>query len=228
MQNSSNRAGSEHAESSGSPASSSSKKSFRLSSLTPGSSRCVPSEEALGELRLVAPNRFVLQWVKDRFLGRIEAMLAEQSGQLMRVVLALPAASEAPSADAAPARPRAAPIAPRAQPERKSAERVDDELGVHLRQFRARARPTSSRAPPPCRSPRIPAPPTTRSSSTAAPGSARRTCCTRSATTSAAQPAGGEGALPARRTSTSPTSSAPTSRSRSTRSSATTTRSTCC
>ena len=42
----------------------------------------VSSEEALGELRLVAPNRFVLQWVKDRFLGRIEAMLAEQSGQL--------------------------------------------------------------------------------------------------------------------------------------------------
>jgi len=83
----------------------------------------VSSEESLGELRLVAPNRFVLQWVKDRFLGRIEAMLAEQSGQLTRVVLALPAASEAPSTDAAPARPRAAPIAPRPQPERKSAER---------------------------------------------------------------------------------------------------------
>ena len=62
----------------------------------------VSSEEALGELRLVAPNRFVLQWVKDRFLGRIEAMLAEQSGQLTRVVLALPAASEAPGADAPP------------------------------------------------------------------------------------------------------------------------------
>jgi chromosomal replication initiator protein len=83
----------------------------------------VSNEEALGELRLVAPNRFVLQWVKDRFLGRIEAMLAEQSGQLMRVVLALPAASEAPGADAPPARARTAPIAPRAQPERKSAER---------------------------------------------------------------------------------------------------------
>ena len=85
----------------------------------------VPSEEALGELRLVAPNRFVLQWVKDRFLGRIEAMLAEQSGQLTRVVLALPVASEGPGVDAAPARPRAAPtaVAPRAQPERKAAER---------------------------------------------------------------------------------------------------------
>jgi chromosomal replication initiator protein len=50
-------------------------------------------------------------------------MLAEQSGQLMRVVLALPAASEAPGADAPPARARTAPIAPRAPPERKSAER---------------------------------------------------------------------------------------------------------
>lgn len=27
-----------------------------------------------GELRLIAPNRFVLQWVKERFLSRIEAM----------------------------------------------------------------------------------------------------------------------------------------------------------
>ena len=62
-----------------------------------------PSEEALGELRLVAPNRFVLQWVKDRFLGRIETMLAEQAGQSMRVVLALPAASEEPDAAAAAA-----------------------------------------------------------------------------------------------------------------------------
>ncbi len=81
-----------------------------------------PSEEALGELRLVAPNRFVLQWVKERFLGRIETMLTEQAGQSMRVVLALPAASEEPEA-APPSRPRAAPTAPRAQPERKSAER---------------------------------------------------------------------------------------------------------
>jgi chromosomal replication initiator protein len=82
-----------------------------------------PSEEALGELRLVAPNRFVLQWVKDRFLGRIEIMLAEQAGQSMRVVLALPAASEEPEAAPQPARPRPAPTAARTQPERKSTER---------------------------------------------------------------------------------------------------------
>ena len=85
-----------------------------------------PSEEALGELRLVAPNRFVLQWVKDRFLGRIETMLAEQAGQSMRVVLALPASGAAPDAAAAPPRGRApvpAPAPPRVQPERKPAER---------------------------------------------------------------------------------------------------------
>ncbi|MGE5794030.1 MAG: DnaA N-terminal domain-containing protein, partial [Bacteroidota bacterium] len=82
-----------------------------------------PSDEAPGELRLVAPNRFVLQWVKDRFLGRIETMLADQAGHAMRVVLALPAAGEEPDAPAPSPRPRPAPAAPRAQPERKSAER---------------------------------------------------------------------------------------------------------
>src|SRR5436853_7410629 len=30
-----------------------------------------------GELRLLAPNRFVLQWVKERFVPRIETMGAE-------------------------------------------------------------------------------------------------------------------------------------------------------
>jgi chromosomal replication initiator protein len=80
-------------------------------------------EESLGELRLVAPNRFVLQWVKDRFLGRIETMLAEQAGQSMRVVLALPATSEDPEAPPAPSRTRPAPIPSRPQPERKSTER---------------------------------------------------------------------------------------------------------
>ena len=33
-----------------------------------------------GRLRLIAPNRFVLQWVKDRFGGRIET-LARQARQ---------------------------------------------------------------------------------------------------------------------------------------------------
>jgi chromosomal replication initiator protein len=81
------------------------------------------SEEAPGELRLVAPNRFVLQWVKDRFLDRIETMLADQAGHAMRVVLALPAAGEEPDAPAPSPRLRPTPAAPRAQPERKTAER---------------------------------------------------------------------------------------------------------
>jgi len=81
-----------------------------------------PTEEAPGELRLVAPNRFVLQWVKDRFLGRIETMLAGQAGHAMRVVLALPAAGEESEAPRPPP-VRPAPVAVRAQPERRGAER---------------------------------------------------------------------------------------------------------
>lgn len=42
-----------------------------------------------GELRLFAPNRFVLQWVKERFLARIEAMGAEFFASPIRVSLAL-------------------------------------------------------------------------------------------------------------------------------------------
>jgi chromosomal replication initiator protein len=85
-----------------------------------------PSADALGELRLVAPNRFVLQWVKERFLGRIETMLAEQSGHSMRVVLALPALADAPDADLAPGpapRLKPAPPATRAPAERRNGDR---------------------------------------------------------------------------------------------------------
>ncbi len=49
-----------------------------------------------GELRLLAPNRFVLQWVKDRFAPRIEAMGAEFFSSPIRVSITLesPGASE--------------------------------------------------------------------------------------------------------------------------------------
>jgi chromosomal replication initiator protein len=79
-----------------------------------------PTEEAPGEVRLVAPNRFVLQWVKERFLGRIEAMLSDEAGHAMRVVLALPAAGEEPEAAVPSPAPRLAPAAARAQPERRT------------------------------------------------------------------------------------------------------------
>src|SRR6266702_2944986 len=45
-----------------------------------------------GELRLLAPNRFVLQWVKERFVPRIEAMGAEFFSSPIRVALTLEAA----------------------------------------------------------------------------------------------------------------------------------------
>jgi chromosomal replication initiator protein len=88
-----------------------------------------PATEALGELHLVAPNRFVLQWVKERFLGRIETMLTEQAGQSMRVVLDLPVAGEEP--DVPPPAPRPKPaagvpgatMAARPQTERRPGER---------------------------------------------------------------------------------------------------------
>jgi chromosomal replication initiator protein len=84
----------------------------------------VAVDDALGEVRLVAPNRFVLQWVKDRFLRRIEALLSEQAGQSMRVLLALPPNEDEPTLAAPPPRARSATtVAPRVAPERKSAER---------------------------------------------------------------------------------------------------------
>jgi chromosomal replication initiator protein len=80
--------------------------------------------EGAGALELVAPNRFVLQWVKDRFLGRIESMLAAQAGKSVRVVLALPESGErsepAPRAGAA----RRPVVAAKPPAERKSGERA--------------------------------------------------------------------------------------------------------
>ena len=44
-----------------------------------------------GELRLYAPNRFVLQWVKERFVPRIEALGTEKLGVPIRVMVNLEA-----------------------------------------------------------------------------------------------------------------------------------------
>lgn len=48
-----------------------------------------------GHLRLYAPNRFVLDWVKDRFLERIEALVKQEAGKALPVLLEVgsPAAS---------------------------------------------------------------------------------------------------------------------------------------
>src|SRR5471032_2734685 len=50
-----------------------------------------------GQLALVAPNRFVLDWIKNRYLARIEAMAAEFFSSPIRVSLSL-AQTEAPAA----------------------------------------------------------------------------------------------------------------------------------
>jgi chromosomal replication initiator protein len=60
-----------------------------------------------GRLKLTAPNRFVLQWVKDRFGTRIEALAREATGTEVNVDFAL--ADPAPAA--APAQVTASPVA---------------------------------------------------------------------------------------------------------------------
>ena len=52
-----------------------------------------------GRLRLTAPNRFVLQWVKERFGGRIEALARQATGESIAVEFAIAdAAAPAPPA----------------------------------------------------------------------------------------------------------------------------------
>lgn len=46
-------------------------------------------QEGNGELRLLAPNRFVLDWVTEKFLSRIRALLGEASNEPPRVILDL-------------------------------------------------------------------------------------------------------------------------------------------
>jgi len=65
-----------------------------------------------GELRLFAPNRFVLQWVKERFASRIEAMAAEFFSSPIRVLLSLDAPTPlGPTTPPAPSRPPRSPSA---------------------------------------------------------------------------------------------------------------------
>ena len=57
---------------------------------------------------LYAPNRFIMQFIKERFLGRIEELAAELVGQ-MPVELRIGSASGAPAAPASRPAPRMAP-----------------------------------------------------------------------------------------------------------------------
>jgi chromosomal replication initiator protein len=56
-----------------------------------------------GRLRLIAPNRFVLQWVKDRFGGRIETLARQATGESVAVEFAVADAGAASSSRAGPA-----------------------------------------------------------------------------------------------------------------------------
>ena len=77
-------------------------------------------EEAHGEetaLRLIAPNRFVLQWVRDRYLPRVTELAQEFYGAAVNITLALPeagrpaAAPASAPAGAAASNPASAPVA---------------------------------------------------------------------------------------------------------------------
>lgn len=76
----------------------------------------VVSENNHGQLVLSAPNRFVKDWVKDKYLQRIQEILSElNGGRITHVELAIGSAQpmfQMPSAARAEAPPRPAPPAP--------------------------------------------------------------------------------------------------------------------
>jgi chromosomal replication initiator protein len=67
--------------------------------------------ERSGRLKLTAPNRFVLQWVKDRFGQRIEALAKDATGTTVGVDFAVADAASALLPPAAPALPAPRTIA---------------------------------------------------------------------------------------------------------------------
>ncbi|MFT3760147.1 MAG: chromosomal replication initiator protein DnaA [Thauera sp.] len=81
-----------------------------------------------GTFRLIAPNRFVLQWVRERYLGRIHELGEEHAGNPLQVELQLPPVGAsrnsrpAASTAAAPARPAATEPAADAAPASVAAE----------------------------------------------------------------------------------------------------------
>jgi chromosomal replication initiator protein len=67
-------------------------------------------ESAAGGYRLLAHNRFVLQWVKERFLVRIAELAAEAHGHPVSITLAVAdGATDAPPREAPPEVPIASP-----------------------------------------------------------------------------------------------------------------------
>ena len=60
---------------------------------------------APAEIEVLAPNRFVLQWVRDRCLGRLETLAGEFWGTKVKVGVSAAASATAAPAAEAPARP---------------------------------------------------------------------------------------------------------------------------
>jgi chromosomal replication initiator protein len=78
---------------------------------------------APGQVRLLAPNRFVLQWVRERYLPRIEHLLREFHPQATGVTLSLddnPETSELHAEKSAESHPSAPAVVPDTPPTRGS------------------------------------------------------------------------------------------------------------
>ena len=65
-----------------------------------------------GEVRLLAPNRFVLQWVKERFAPRIEVMGTEYFAAPVKVTLTLEPPVDIINSSPAPVAPSQKPVPP--------------------------------------------------------------------------------------------------------------------
>ena len=83
------------------------------------------SDEA-GRLRLTAPNRFVLQWVKDRFGGRIETLARQATGEALAVEFAV---ADAPAESRKTVSPTVVKVTVAAEPPPAVAERVVSHAG---------------------------------------------------------------------------------------------------
>lgn len=60
--------------------------------------KALRAEDQDGNVRLIAPNRFVLQWVRDRYLGHFEEIAKDFFGHPVSIALALPSAVPNPPA----------------------------------------------------------------------------------------------------------------------------------
>jgi len=78
-----------------------------------------------GQLRLYAPNRFVLDWVKDRFLVRIVALVEQEAGRALSVLLEVGSPS-------APVSEKSEPAVPVADSQRNNSVRRPNLSGSRL------------------------------------------------------------------------------------------------